>query len=74
MSFDFKRLVKFEINVGEKEKKIRLAAGSAFFLISIFTASIPLLLIGAILIATGYTSFCPVYSAMEKNTLESNEE
>ncbi len=73
MSFDYKRLIKYEINVGEKEKKIRLMAGSAMLLISLFTASIILLLLGVILIATGYSRFCPVYSAIEKNTCESEE-
>ncbi len=70
MSFDYKRLVKYEINVGEKEKKMRLWAGAAAAFISIFTAKILLLLVGIILIATGYTRFCPIYSAMEKNTCE----
>ncbi|MCK4842169.1 MAG: DUF2892 domain-containing protein [Methylococcales bacterium] len=73
MSFDYKRLVKFEINVGNKESKIRLIVGSVLFAISLFTASIILLLGSLILIATGYTNFCPVYSAMEKNTCEEGE-
>ncbi len=73
MSFNYKNLTKFEINVGDKEKKIRLIAGSALLTISLFTAWIPLLLIGIILLATGYTSVCPVYSAMDKNTCEQSE-
>lgn len=72
MSFDYKRLVKFEINVGEKEKKMRLTAGSILLFISLFTAKIVLLIAGLILVATGYTRFCPVYSAMEKNTCEAD--
>ena len=70
MSFDIKRMLKFEINVGTKEKKIRLYAGSASLFISLFLASVPLLLIGLILVATGYTGFCPVYSGLEKSTVE----
>ena len=68
MSFDFKRMIKFEHNVGDKEKKYRLYGGAASIAISIFTASIPLLLIGTILVATGFSGFCPVYSGLNKNT------
>jgi hypothetical protein len=68
MSFDFKRMVKFEHNVGEKEKKYRLYGGASLIAISIFTASIALLLIGLVLVATGFTGFCPVYAGLNKNT------
>lgn len=80
MSFDFKRMLKREHNVGCQEKKYRLYAGSAALVISIFTASIALLVIGLVLVATGYTGWCPVYSGMNKNTntegdaAETNEE
>jgi len=70
MSFNFKRMLKFEINIGTKEKKIRLYAGSALMFISLFIASVPLLLIGLVLVATGYSAWCPVYSGMEKSTVE----
>ena len=68
MSFDFKRMIKFEHNVGEKEKKYRLYAGAALIAISIFTASIALLLVGMVLIATGFSGWCPAYSGLNKNT------
>ena len=68
MSFDFKRMMKFEHNVGEKEKKYRLYGGAALIAISIFTASIALLLIGLVLAATGFSGFCPVYAGLNKNT------
>ncbi len=74
MSFDVKRLIKFERNVGEQEKKYRLWAGGALLFISLFTASIWLLLIGCVLVATGYSGWCPAYSAIDKNTLESSDE
>jgi len=32
MSFDYKRMMKFERNVGEKEKKYRLYGGAALIL------------------------------------------
>ena len=73
MNFDFKRMLKFEINVGTKEKQMRLYAGAASLFVSLFLASVPLLLIGLILVATGYTGFCPVYAGLEKSTVESKE-
>lgn len=75
MSFDYKRLIKFEHNIGAKEAKMRMMAGAAALLISIFTAKIILLLLGLVLVATGYSGWCPAYSGMNKNTLETiNEE
>ncbi len=73
MSFDYKRLIKFEHNIGEKEKKYRLIGGSVLVFISIFTAKIILLLAGMALIATGYSGWCPAYSGMDKNTCEGNQ-
>ena len=72
MSFDIKRMIKFEHNVGEKEKKYRLYAGAALTAVSIFTASIALLLIGMVLIGTGFSGWCPVYSGLNKNTCDSD--
>jgi hypothetical protein len=68
MSFDFKRMLKFEHNVGEKEKKYRMYAGAALIAISIFTASIALLLIGMVLVGTGFSGWCPAYSGLNKNS------
>ena len=68
MSFDYKRMIKFEHNVGEKEKKYRLYGGAALIAISIFTASVALLLIGMILVATGFSGFCPINAGLNRNT------
>ncbi|SJM93065.1 conserved hypothetical protein [Crenothrix polyspora] len=68
MSFDFNRMMKFTHNVGEKEKKYRLYGGAALLVISVFTAEITLLIIGLVLVATGYSGWCPVYSGLNKNT------
>ena len=68
MSFDFKRALKFEHNVGEKEKKYRLYAGAALLVISVFTAQIALLLVGLVLVGTGFSGWCPAYSGLNKNT------
>jgi len=73
MAFNYKLLTNTEINVGEKDKKIRLIAGSILLFVSLFTASIILLLVGLMLVATGYTRVCPAYSAMGKSTCEDAE-
>lgn len=73
MSFDFKRMMKFEHNVGLKEKKYRLYGGVALLVVSIFTAQIVLLLAGLVLVATGYSGWCPVYSGLNKNTCSADE-
>lgn len=70
MSFDYKRLLDRKVNVGDKDKKMRMISGSILLFVSLFTAKIILLLAGLVLIATGYTRICPAYSAMDKNTLE----
>mgnify|MGYP000636145842 FL=1 len=70
MNFDYKRLIEGKVNVGDKDKKMRLIAGSILLFISIFTAKIILLVAGLVLLATGYTRVCPAYSAMDKNTLD----
>ena len=70
MNFDYKRLVKYEHNIGEKEAKWRMMGGIALILISLFTAKILLLLVGMVLIGTSYSGWCPAYSALDKNSLE----
>jgi hypothetical protein len=73
MSFDFKRMLKFEHNVGCKDKKYRIGGGAAALVLSVFTGYIALLTVGLILVATGYSGWCPVYSGMLKNTNEACE-
>jgi hypothetical protein len=72
MSFDYKRMMKFEHNLGGKEKKYRLYGGAALLVISIFTAKIALLVIGLYLAATGYAGWCPVYSGLNKTTSDAD--
>lgn len=69
MSFDYKRLIKFEHNIGEKDKKVRMVSGVVLLTASLFTASILMLLVGLALVATSYSGWCPAYSSMDKNTL-----
>lgn len=73
MSFDFKRAMKKEVNVGLKEQRIRYAAGAAATLASVFLGNIPLLLVGAALLVTGKTRWCPAYSGLGKSTVDPNE-
>lgn len=70
MSFDYKRLVKFEHNIGAKDKKIRLYSGLALLFVSLFTASVLMLIVGLVLVATSYFGWCPAYSGFGKSTLE----
>ncbi|PPD32816.1 MAG: hypothetical protein CTY19_10175 [Methylomonas sp.] len=69
MNFDYKRMTKFEHNIGAKDKKIRLISGVILLAVSLFTAKILLLLVGMILVATSYFGWCPAYSGLGKTTL-----
>ncbi len=73
MSFDYKRLVKFEHNVGAKDKKVRLVSGIVLLVASLFSASVLMLLVGLVLVATSYFGWCPAYSGFGKSTLEAGE-
>jgi hypothetical protein len=74
MSFDFKRALKREVNVGLKEQRTRYAVGITALVVSVFLANIPLLLIGLILTATAKLRWCPVYSGLGKSTVAPGEE
>lgn len=73
MNFDFKKMLKRELNVGLKDRKIRYGAGCISLLASVFLGNIPLLLLGGILVASAYTRWCPVYSGLGKSTVDPNE-
>ena len=70
MSFDYKRLIKFEHNIGAKDKKVRLYSGLVLLFVSLFTASILMLVVGLGLVATSYFGWCPAYSGFGKSTLD----
>lgn len=74
MSFDIKRMLKRELNVGLAEQKNRYGVGIAALLISVFLANIPLLLIGSILVATAKWRWCPFYSGLGKSSAQPGEE
>ena len=69
MNFDYKRLIKFEHNIGAKDKKLRMVSGVVLLVVSLFTASVLMLLVGLALVATSYMGWCPAYSGFDKNTL-----
>jgi hypothetical protein len=68
MPFDFKRMLKYEYNVGDKDQKIRYGVGSLSIFLSLFLGSVPLLLLGIALLISGYTHFCPIYAGLGKTT------
>jgi hypothetical protein len=70
MSFDYKRMLKFEHNIGAKEAKTRMIVGSVALLVSVFTAKIILLVAGLVLVAEGYAGWCPLYSGLGKSTCD----
>jgi hypothetical protein len=74
MSFDYKKLLKPELNVGLQDRKIRYGVGAAVLLLSVFLASIPLAIIGGMLVASAHFRWCPVYSALNKSTVNPEEE
>ena len=55
-----------EKNMGSKERGMRLGAGAVLVLLGLFMIKW-LLLLGLILLATGYFSFCPAWKVLGKN-------
>jgi Protein of unknown function (DUF2892) len=74
MSFDYKRALKREFNVGSKEQRVRYGVGIGLVLISVFLANIAMLLIGVILISTAKMQWCPLYSGLEKSSVLPGDE
>ena len=59
-------------NVGEQDRKVRLAAGALIVLWGVFAHSW-LALIGLILMATAFMRTCPAYSLMGMNSMEKGQ-
>lgn len=74
MSFDFKRMLKPELNVGLQDQKVRYGVGIGALLVSVFLANIALLMIGGILVGSAKLRWCPVYSGLCKSTVQPGEE
>ncbi|UHD16851.1 YgaP family membrane protein [Thiocapsa bogorovii] len=56
-------------NIGEKDRKIRLAAGVLIMLWGVF-AGTWLGLLGLVLMGTAFVRSCPAYSIMTMSTVE----
>lgn len=63
----------FQRNVGRKDKNIRIAVGIALIVVG-FLSSKLLILIGAIVLATGVFSFCGLYQLLGMNTATTAEQ
>ena len=63
----------FQRNVGRKDKNIRIAVGIALIVVG-FLSSKLLILIGAIVLATGVFSFCGLYQLLGMNTATAAEQ
>jgi len=61
-------------NVGTVDRTLRMVFGIATFFIGWLgdfgVTSIILMVVGIVLILTGSLSFCPIYKALGKNTVE----
>ncbi|HFD11084.1 MAG TPA: DUF2892 domain-containing protein [Crenotrichaceae bacterium] len=68
MAFDYKKMLKKELNLGEKDILIRRSIGIACVVLSVLPGSVPMLLIGIVLIGSATIRWCPVYSGLHKNT------
>ncbi|CAA6826281.1 MAG: Unknown protein [uncultured Thiotrichaceae bacterium] len=63
----------FQRNVGRKDKNIRIAAGIALIVVGFLSYKL-LMLIGAIVLATGVFSFCGLYQLLGMNTATAAEQ
>jgi hypothetical protein len=64
-------LSKVVVNVGEREKKIRIAAGAVLtYLAYTDTLGGWATFVGVVLIITAFLRFCPAYLLLDKNTCE----
>lgn len=71
MAFDYKNMFNREINLGEKDVVMRRHIGIACVVLSVLPGSVPMLLLGVILIGSALLRWCPVYSGLHKNTAAS---
>jgi hypothetical protein len=68
MNFDFKQMLKKELNLGDKDIQIRKNIGIACVVISLIPGSVLMLLLGIALISSATLRWCPVYSGLQKST------
>lgn len=64
-----------DYNVGSKDRNIRIGVGALLLVIGLlFAKSFLLVLIGIIILATGFLSFCPAYKLLGMNTASVTDE
>lgn len=64
-----------DYNVGSTDRNVRIGVGVLFLIIGLFFAeSWLIVVVGAILIATGIFSFCPAYKLLGMNTASDSDE
>ena len=63
--------MKTETNVGEKDRLIRAGIGALLVLLGVIgTLGTWALIVGVVLVATGYMRFCPAYRLLGMNTCQ----
>lgn len=64
-------MIKFEKNIGDKDKKARIFGAVVLFLASFFISGVVggvLLLLAIVMAVTSFFSYCPAYTLMGMNT------
>ncbi|HOO82317.1 MAG TPA: DUF2892 domain-containing protein [Alphaproteobacteria bacterium] len=64
-------MFKFEKNIGDKDKKARIAAAVVLFAASFFISGVVgnvLILLAVVMVVTSFFGFCPAYTFMGMNT------
>ncbi len=74
MSFDIRRMLQREFNVGKYDQKIRICAGIVMMVLASQIESGTIMLLGLAVVVSGMLRWCPAYSAMGKSTVQEGEE
>ena len=70
MSFDVKKLLKREFNVGTRDQQIRLGVGVGLMILASVLENGLIMLLGLVVVILAFLKWCPAYSAMGKSTVE----
>ena len=73
MSVELKDILKREYNVGRKDQQYRLAASVGIMVIAALEQNGILMLIGIAVAVLAFLQWCPVYTFLEKNTVQKGE-
>jgi hypothetical protein len=64
-------MLKKELNLGDKDIKLRKNIGIASVVISLIPGSVVMLVVGVLLIGSASLRWRPIYSGLQKNTCAS---